>query len=244
MSRRHRTTLPPPEARQRYREIGGLAALDKIIDDARALDAQPFAIGPFARVDASEVAERDGKTRGAITNLFGSQAAYQAEVMSLVLDAETTSDIGQVPDPAAFERAQDWVDAFFLGQSREGPQHRTQLESRYAALWVLWLGTVPYGLWSDRIAGPSMDEFRRRVGQIEAAFAAAIDRFGLRLRDGVSLTDLACAAASQIEGVWLNQCLTGGHPMQPDQPTEAALIRAGRLLWTGAIDEAPTEPNA
>ena len=75
------------EARHRYVEIGELVALEQIKTDSEALDAGSVAIGPFARLDANTVAARDGKTRGVITNLFGSQAAFQAETMALALSA-------------------------------------------------------------------------------------------------------------------------------------------------------------
>ena len=75
------------EARHRYIEIGELVALEQIKTDSEALDAGTVAIGPFARLDANTVAARDGKTRGVISNLFGSQAAFQAETMALVLSA-------------------------------------------------------------------------------------------------------------------------------------------------------------
>ena len=232
-----RSTLAAPDARRRYREVGGIAALQQIAQDAASLDEAPFAIGPFARLDAGAVAARDGKTRGAITNLFGSQAAFQVEVMGLVLDAEATSEVLGLPDPEHFASAEAWVDALFAEQAAQGPRHGEAPEMGYAALWALWLGTVPYGLWSERVAEPSMDEFRRRVGQIEGAFGAALERFGLRLREGVALSDLACGAVNLIEGAWLNQCLTAAHPLRSNEPVPEALIRAGRLLWRGAVEE-------
>ena len=65
------------------------------------------------------------------------------------------------------------------------------------------------------------------MGQkLAAAFGEAVDHFGLQLRDGVTLAELAGAAASLIEGAWLNQCLTA--------PDDAFLRRSGRLLWNGA----------
>lgn len=233
--RRHRSALPQDEARRRYLEIGSLAALEQIRDDARALDEEPMAIGPFARLDAGAVAGRDGKTRGAITNLFGSQAAYQAATMNSTLDAGPIAELADWPDPADFATATAWVEALFAGQSALGPQHAGEPATSYASLWVLWLGAVPYGLWSERVAGPSMDEYDRRVAQFEAIFAQALAHYRLKLRDDASLFDLACGAASLIEGVWLNQCLTGSRPRSTDQPISEILVRAGRLLWHGAV---------
>ena len=54
---------------------------------AAALDREQLAVGPFARLDAGRVAASDGKTRGAVNNLFGSQRALQIETMARVLDA-------------------------------------------------------------------------------------------------------------------------------------------------------------
>lgn len=233
--RRRRSALPKDDARRRYLEVGALAALERIRDDARSLDTAAMPIGPFARLDAGAVAARDGKTRGAITNLFGSQAGYQAATMAMALDAGDIAELGGWPDPAAFPDAEAWVAAFFAGQSACGPEQGAEPAMRYASLWVLWLGIVPYGLWSARVAAPSMDEFDRRVDQVEAAFAAAVGHFGLALRDGASLADLACAAASLIEGAWLNQCLASHHPRAPGQPISEALVRSGRLLWRGAV---------
>ena len=233
--RRPRSALPKDAARRRYLEIGSLAALEQIRHDAEVLEASALAIGPFARLDAGAVAARDGKTRGAITNLFGSQAAYQAETMRLTLDAGEIAELAEWPYPAGFADADAWVEALFAGQSALGPQHAAEPAMSYASLWVLWLGAVPYGLWSERVAEPSMQEYDRRIGQLAAIFAEALAHFGLRLRRDTTLADLACGAASLIEGVWLNQCLTGAHPRDPGQPISETLVRAGRMLWRGAV---------
>ncbi len=233
--RRRRSALPKDAARRRYLEMGSLAALEQIRQDAAALDETALAIGPFARLDAGAVAAREGKTRGAITNLFGSQAAYQAETMAMTLDAGEIAELADWPDPAAFPDADAWVEALFTGQSARGPRHGAEPAASYAALWVLWLGALPYGLWSERVAGPSMEEFDRRTAQLEAIFAEAIAHFGLALRPDTTLADLAGGAASLIEGVWLNQVLTESHPRDPDRPVSDALVRAGRALWRGAV---------
>jgi hypothetical protein len=98
---------------------------------------------------------------------------------------------------------------------------------------------VPYGLWSREISRSSMDEHVQWLGRLERAFGGALDHFGLSVRAGTTLAELACAAASLIEGVWLNQCPTTRHPGEPDAPIATVLRRAGRLLWLGA-----TEPRA
>ena len=92
-----RSTLPRHAARLRYVEIGEVVALEQIKTDSEALDAGTVAIGPFARLDANAVAARDGKTRGVITNLFGSQAAFQAETMALALERDRPDRADRVP---------------------------------------------------------------------------------------------------------------------------------------------------
>jgi hypothetical protein len=69
---------------------------------------------------------------------------------------------------------------------------------------------------------------------LEEALAGALDHFGLALRAGTTVMDIASAIASLTEGVWLNQCLTRTHPSDPTQPIAELLRRSGRLLWAGA----------
>lgn len=231
---RHRSTLPKDEARRRYVEIGERAALEQIRRDAEALDRRAIAIGPFARLDANAVAAADGKTRGAVTNLFGSQASFQAETMALALSAGDWIDRIDYPDPAAFADAGAWADAFFAGESARGPEHGGEPAVDYASLWALWLSAVPYGLWSEEVSGPSMEEHARWLARLETVLQHALDHFGVALRDDTTVGDLAVACASLIEGVWLNQCLTRRHPTQPGEPIATALRRSGRLIWRGA----------
>jgi hypothetical protein len=221
-----RSTLPRDEARDRYVEMGQVAALEQIRRDSEALDRRSIAVGPFARLDASAVAERDGKTRGVISHLFGSQAAFQVETMARALDAGDWIEQLELPAPADHPDAGAWVDALFAAESARGPQRGARPRLDYAALWALWLSAVPYGLWSERVSAPSMEEQGQWIEKLAAAFGDAIEHFGLELRKGVTLSELAGAAASLIEGAWLNQCLTA--------PDETFLPRAGRLLWDGA----------
>lgn len=231
---RTRSALPREEARRRYVEIGELAALKQIHADSKQLERRSIAVGPFARLDANAVAAEDGKTRGAITNLFGSQAAFRIATMEQALNAELQIDQLAYPAPADFATAEEWVDAFFAAQSARGPRHGDDPAVDYASLWALWLSAVPYGLWSEQVSGPSLDEYRHWVQRLEQVLAAALDRFELALRDDTTLTDLAAAIASLVEGAWLNQCLTTRHPSDASQPAEALLRRSGRLLWRGA----------
>ena len=231
---RKRSTLPRDEARRHYVELAELEVLHRIRDDARALDRRPLAVGPFARLDANALAARAGKTRGALSNLFGSQAALQAATMELALDAAELLGAVEYPAPEDHERAEDWVDAFFAGEAARGPRHRERPAVDYGRLWALWLSAVPYGLWSERIAGPSLEEFAQSVAQLEALFARALGHFGLTTAEGVTLTDLATASVNLVEGAWLNQCLTTEHPAAPGEPVAEALKRSGRLLWRGA----------
>jgi hypothetical protein len=231
-----RSTLPKPAARQRYVEMGELAALEQIRKDSQTLDAGSIAVGPFARLDAGAVAAQDGKTRGAITNLFGSQAAFQVETMDSTLSAEGWIANLELATPADFPTAEDWLDSLLAGESARGPRHGSEPVVDYGFLWALWLSTIPYGLWSERVREPSMDEHVQLLHLLEDVCAGALGHFGLRLRADTTVNDLACAIASMIEGVWLNQCLTTQHPTDPDEPIATVLRRAGRLLWRGAVE--------
>ena len=231
-----RSTLPKDEARRRYVEIGQLAALEQIKRDSELLDRRSTAVGPFARLDAGDVAGRDGKTRGVISNLFGSQAAFQAETMDRALDAGDWIASIDYPAPADHPDDGAWLDALFASESARGPLQGGRPKVDYAALWALWLSTVPYGVWSKRISEPSMEENVQFEERLEQVFGEAIDHFGRVLRAGTTITDLAGAVASLIEGTWLNQCLNARHPYIPDEPIATLLQRSGRLLWDGATE--------
>jgi AcrR family transcriptional regulator len=232
---RKRSTLPRDEARRRYVKIGERVVLEQVRTDARRFDQESIAVGPFARLDAGAVAALEGKTRGAVTNLFGSQSAFQAETMALALNTWEFIERIEYPDPASFAAADEWVDAFFAGESARGPTHRAEPEVTYASLWTLWLSTVPYGLWSERASAPGIEEQLQHLQRLEAVLADAFEHFGLQLREGTTLRDLASAIASLVEGAWLNQCLTRTHPSDPTQPIAELLRRSGRLLWAGAV---------
>jgi hypothetical protein len=113
--------LSKDEARRRYVEQAELAVLEQLREDAGRLDSDELAVGPFARLDANALAAREGKTRGAITNLFGSQAALQTATMALALDAAEELGSGTHPAPADHADPEDWVDAFFADQAAAGP---------------------------------------------------------------------------------------------------------------------------
>lgn len=235
---KRRSTLPKDEARRRYVELAELQVLERIRDDARDLDRGALAVGPFARLDANALAAKVGKTRGALSNLFGNQAALQAATMAMALDAAELLEASPRPEPEGYEHAEEWLDALFLGESARGPLHRGRPAVDYGSLWALWLAAVPYGLWGERIAGPSLDEFRDSVGTLSSLFARALDHFGLELAADVTLTDLATAAVNLVEGAWLNQCLTTEHPCDAAEPVSEALRRSGLLLWRGATASA------
>lgn len=234
--RSRRSTLSREEARRRYVEMGELAALEQIRRDAERPDQALPAVGPFARLEAGAVARQDGKTRGAVTNLFGSQAAFQAETMALALDSGDWIERVEPPAPERFASPDEWLDAFMTGESDRGPKHGARPAVRYGSIWALWLSTVPYGLWNKRIAASSMDEYAHSLARLEAVFQRALDHFGLTLREGTTVGDLAFAFACVVEGVWLNQCLTTRHPAERSEPIATGLRRSGRLLWLGATE--------
>jgi hypothetical protein len=215
--------------------MGGLVVLEQIQKDSQLLGDKAIAVGPFARLDAEDVAARDGKTRGAITNLFGSQAAFQAETMALALDASEWVARIKFPAPADFADAEGWFDALLAGESARGPAHGTKPAVNDGFLWALWLGALPYGIWSEVVAKPSMAEYVQTTGRLEDAIKGALDHFGLAMREGTSANDLACAVASLVEGTWLNQCLTKRHPCDRSEPVATLLRRSGLMLWRGAV---------
>ena len=230
-----RSKLAKSEARQRYVDMGVLVALEQIQEDAKQLGSGTLAIGPFARLDANVVAARDGKSRGAITNLFGSQAAFQAETMALALNASAWVDLIELARPEDYPTADAWFDALLAGQSERGPAHGARPVINYEFLWLIWISVVPYGIWSDEIARPSLAEYVQWVVRLEACFKEALDHFGLTLQEGTTLTDLAYAFACLIDGVWLMQCMSDRHPCDASEPMATAMRRSGRLLWRGAV---------
>jgi len=215
--------------------MGGLVVLEQIQKDSQLLGDKAIAVGPFARLDAEVVAAHDGKTRGAITNLFGSQAAFQAETMALALDASEWVARVQFPAPEDFADAEAWFDALLAGESARGPAHGAKPAVNDGFLWALWLGALPYGIWSEEIAKPSMAEYVQSIGRLEEAITGALAHFGLAMREDTTVNDLACAVLSLIEGTWLNQCLTKRHPCDRSEPIATMLRRSGLMLWRGAV---------
>ena len=119
-----RSTLPKEAARRRYVELAGLVVLEQIREDSERLDAKRCRSGRSPGSTPTAVAAREGKTRGAISNLFGSQAALQAETMALALDAAQLTEATAYPAPEDHDDADAWVDAFFADQSARGPRTR------------------------------------------------------------------------------------------------------------------------
>ena len=226
-----RSTLPKHEARQRYVEIGELVVL--AADQARLRAARR----PLDRRRAVRAARRQ-RGRGA-----GRQDARR--------DQQPVRQPGGVPgrdDGAGAERGRlgraDRVPrpgrlpgrrgvarrAASAAESERGPVHGSEPVVDYGTLWALWLSAVPYGLWSEQVSRPSMEEHVLVVEAVERALggrARALRRSscGTTPRSTTS----RCALASLVEGVWLNQCLTDRHPTDPGEPiaTVAAAVRAG-----------------
>ena len=112
----------------------------------------------------------------------------------------------------------------------------------YGFLWALWRSAVPYGMWSDQIRLPSMEEHVRWLSRLGETFDEALHHFNLILADGVTLDDLASAFASLIEGAWLNQCLTTRHPTSRSEPIATVLRRSGLMIWRGATRPRTSPP--
>ena len=156
--------------------------------------------------------------------------------MALALEASAWIGRIEYPDPAQFATDEAWVAALFAGQSARGPSHGAEPTVSYASLWTLWLSALPYGLWSDRISRAGLEEWRQWVGHLGEVLGKAMAHYGLRLRDGIALADLASAVASLVEGAWLNQCLTTRHPLRDSRARcgHAAERGADALAWGGS----------
>jgi hypothetical protein len=101
--------------------------------------------------------------------------------------------------------------------------------------WALWLSQVPYGIWSERIAEPSLHEFRHSAERLESdCVAPALERFSLEVRPPWTAGDLATAMNSLVEGLWLNQCMSRDHPTRAGTPVAEATRAALQMLWQGA----------
>ncbi len=239
MTRAPRSKLSREEARRRYIQLAEKVILEQVEEDARRLDREDdegrVAVGPFARLSAEQVAKLDeGRSRGAITNVFKSQRQFQLEAMALALEDPQVDAIGPA-DPGGFDDAAAWVDAVATAESARGPIHEAEAVEGYAAGWVLWLGQVPYGIWSTSIAEPSMSEFRHSAERLEReAIRPALEHFGLEMRPPWTTMDLATAMRSMIEGLWLNQCLTREHPTSPGTPSVQGMRDSLRMIWQGA----------
>ncbi len=156
--------------------------------------------------------------------------------MALALSAQDWIEKIEYPAPAAFPTADAWIDGLLAAESARGPVHGAEPALDYGTLWALWLSAVPYGLWSAQVSRPSMDEHAQTIDALEQAITGALDHFGVTLREGTTANDVACALASVVEGVWLNQCLTTHHPCDPAEPIATVLLRSGRLIWRGAVE--------
>ena len=108
-------------------------------------------------------------------------------------------------------------------------------ENCYGMRWAAWLGLVPYGIWSDTVASASMDEYRSAIDHTaNDVLAPAFERFGLELTTGTSLTDVALAATTAIEGSWLNASLTADDPAGRAGKIGRSLGTTLRLIVRGA----------
>ena len=239
MTRRRRSLLQPDDARRRYIRAAESVILRQIQADGRRLDqdddGQNVAVGPFAKLSAEEVAANaDGKSRGAITNLFKSQRQFQLQAMALVLD-DPEVDVEDPPHPAGFADASSWIAGLAMAESARGPHHGMEPSPGYGLIWALWLSQVPYGVWSQRIAAPSMREFRHSADRLATlGIVPALERFSLEVRPPWEVLDIATAMASTIEGVWLNQALIADHPTRQQAPADDAMRNALQMVWEGA----------
>jgi hypothetical protein len=237
--RRRRSLLRPEELRRRYIELGERVLLEQIRAEAHDLDASESAtpLSSFARLDAGDVAQRVGKTRGSITHLFGSQAAFQSATMMIGFDDFV--DIGGVaevdyPGPDAFPDVERWLEAIARIESGRGPRHG-EPATGYAARWTLWVSLLPYGVWSTRIAEPSATEFENWTRWIQhELLEPALEHFRSEIAPPFRTQDLALAMANTIEGLWLSQAIVDQYALGDGVSRERAATNALTMLWRGA----------
>lgn len=239
-----RERLPRRDAEQAYLRAGELEVYRQLERDAAALDTalendRAIAVGPFARLRADIVVDELGKTRGAINNLWGSQEGFRAAILATFLN-DTTLGVDDVayPEPSSCRDLDEWVARWAAAEVERGPRHGMDPENRYGLRWAAWLALVPYGIWSDRVAGPSMREYRESVGHSTSLLEAALDHFGVTIVAPTTLADLAVAATSAIEGFWLNSSLTTTDPVERDGTIVTALTTTLGLLIRGATSGA------
>jgi hypothetical protein len=236
-----RNRLTRDHASQTYIRAGELEVFRQLQRDAVALDGtmaddRAFAVGPFSRLRADGVVDELGKTRGAITNVWGSQEAFRAAVMNVFLnDVSLGIDDVHYPDPVEAATLDGWIDAWAAVEIERGPRHGMDPESRYGLRWAAWLGLVPYGIWSTAVATSSIEEFRLGAERYATdVLGPALGHFGLTLVEPTTLSDLAAAVSSTIEGTWLSSCLSAADPIGREQPIATTLATSLRLLVRGA----------
>jgi len=236
-----RQRMPRDTAQQTYIRAGEMEVFRQLQRDATALDAtaaddRVLAVGPFGRLRTDSVVDGLGKTRGAINHLWGSQDAYRAAVMHVFLDDETLGlDEVEYPEPSAFDNVETWIAAWAAVEIERGPRHGMQPENRYGLRWATWLGLVRYGVWSDTIAAASMTEYRSSASRFASdVLEPAFGHFGLDLRPGTTLDDVAVAVASSIEGVWLSASLSEHDPLGRSQTVRETLATTLLLIVRGA----------
>lgn len=238
---RRRDRLPPGEARLRYIVLGERVLIEHVRRQAEELDASGEAVEPlglYAALDASEVAARVGKTRGAINNVFGSQRAFQAATM--LLSIEDFLDAGGMdeavyPHPADFADSEQWILAIARIEAARGPRRRHEDPSVFAMRWLLWLTMVPYGVWSERVRRDGVEDFANWAERLEQeVLLPALDHFGLEMRPPLRAVDLAVAIANLTEGLWISQALTDEHRLEPALAVDDAARNAFLMLWRGA----------
>ena len=245
MNRPLRERLDRQVAEDRYLRAGELETFKQIRRDAHELDAtlsteRARALGPFGRMRADEVVRTLGKTRGAINNVWRSQETFRAEAMAFSLSADSQDGLGMsqtvYPDPAKHKEIDGWITELAIVELARGPRHGMEPNASYALRWASWLGLVPYGLWSEAVADASLTEYRLGVESfVSPLLQSALDHFELVLAEGTTITDLAVAVASAIEGFWLSACVSLRDPAGRPQSIEASLATCLKLLIRGAI---------
>ena len=159
--------------------------------------------------------------------------------------AATGSSRSSTRLPPTFPTADAWIDAPPRRRVGAGPRARRRA-GRWTTARCGRCGSAPCrtACGATQVSRPSMDEHAQTIDALEQAITGALDHFGVTLREGTTANDVACALASVVEGVWLNQCLTTHHPCDPAEPIATAAPPVRPAASGAARSSRPAERSA
>jgi len=219
-----RERLPRKVAEARYLDTGLDLLLESVRDRAQQLDralvadgpdgSAPDIPGPVADVTAHAVADQLGKTRGAITNIWGSQQQFHLALLKKLLTS--TDNLGAIPDRHETEELVDSIDdvasavsVFADGELERGPRPDPDLDNLtnsqlWGSLFLTELAYYPYAQWSARVRKLIHDGNENYLDQLVNNFyQPGLDGLGRREHPNLRYHDLARILYALTMGFWL-----------------------------------------